>query len=50
MTLFLTVLLGICVLSHVWMMIKGHGNHEGHNGATTDDKPKNKHKHGGCCH
>ncbi len=50
MTTFLAVLLGICVLAHVWMMFKGHGNHGGHSNAPTENKPKNKHKHGGCCH
>ena len=37
------IILGVCVVPHIWMMLKGRGKHE--------DKDENdKSKHGGCCH
>ena len=60
------ILIGIFIVAHVWMMFRGHGNH---NNANTEDKANDastkqpetnlpaqagdedsKHKHGGCCH
>mgnify|MGYP003393103175 CR=1 FL=1 len=37
------IILGVCVVPHIWMMLKRRGKHE--------DKDENdKSKHGGCCH
>jgi len=54
------VLLGVCVVPHIWMMFKGHGGHGENNtedeinDASTKEletKDKNeKPKHSGCCH
>lgn len=57
------ILIGVCVVPHIWMMLKGHGGHGGHSDANTEDKmdetpakqmdtkdEENKHKHGGGCH
>ena len=46
------VMLGACVVPHIWMMLRGHGEHEDTN---TEDKTEtknenNKPKHGSCCH
>jgi len=43
---FWPILIGIFVVAHVWMMFKGHGEHEKMN----SDEEKTKHKPGGCCH
>ena len=45
MNLFLATLLGACILIHLVMMFKGHGEY-----SDTKTEKKNKHKHGGCCH
>ena len=53
------ILISICVMPHLWMMLKGHGGHSDDDtrekSNTTLEKPdikdkQNKHKHGGCCH
>lgn len=51
------ILIGVFVVAHVWMMIKGHGRHSSND---TEDKigdasakesgAKDEHKHHGCCH
>lgn len=51
------ILIGVFVIAHVWMMMRGHG---GHGGADTEDKiddasakqpgAKDEHKHSGSCH
>ena len=59
----LWIIVGICVVPHIWMMFKGHGGHEGHSDTDMGDKTNNtsakqsetkdgndKHKGGGCCH
>lgn len=48
------VIIGVCVVPHVWMMFKGHGghddSHESNTAAASEEKePKDKSKHG-CCH
>lgn len=50
------IIIGVCVVPHVWMMFKGHG----HGGTDTEDKiddasakqpgEKDEHKHNGSCH
>ena len=53
---FWLIMVGICVVPHVWMMFRGHGGHgnsDDKKSATDSDKQpeeKNEHKHGGCCH
>ncbi len=32
------IILGVCVVPHIWMMFKGHGGHEEHNDDKTEDK------------
>lgn len=54
------ILIGVFVVAHVWMMLKGHGGHSDNNTEDKNDdtsvKPSetkdenNKHKSGGCCH
>ncbi len=54
------IIIGVCVVPHIWMMLKGHGGHGGHGDADTDEKTnvgedsktitKDEHKKGGCCH
>ena len=42
------IVIGICVIPHIWMMFKGHG---GHNDNNPEDKSEDdKHRHGGSCH
>ncbi len=53
------VLIGVFVVAHVWMMFKGHGEHNDNNPEEKNDntslkqseiKDENKkHKSGGCC-
>ena len=53
--ILLPVILGACVLMHIWMMVRGgHGSHPSHDQEKQPlDKGKqekeDKHK-GGCCH
>lgn len=54
---FWLILTGICVVPHLWMMLKGHGGHSEHNDTDaseetdSEEQPKkDEHKHGGCCH
>lgn len=49
------IVIGVCVIPHIWMMFKGHGGCGGH--GDTDEKTdsaerpkKDEHTHGGCCH
>lgn len=51
------ILIGVFVITHVWMMFRGHGKH---GDADAEEKvddasakqlgAKDEHKHGGCCH
>ena len=42
------VMIGVCMVPHIWMMFKGHG---GHNDNNPEDKSEDdKHRHGGSCH
>jgi hypothetical protein len=54
------IMLGVCVVPHLWMMFKGHGGHGDNNtedkindASTKEPETKDgneKSKHGGCCH
>lgn len=59
------IVIGVCVVPHIWMMLKGHGGHgnsinlpaeaSAQAGDTSPKQPEtkdenDKHKHGGCCH
>lgn len=54
------IVVGVCVVPHIWMMFKGQGGHKdddmedkvGDTSAKHLDKKDedNKHKSGGCCH
>jgi len=54
------VMLGVCVVPHIWMMLRGHRGHSDNNmedkindASTKELKTKDgneKSKHGGCCH
>ncbi|MDO8522592.1 MAG: DUF2933 domain-containing protein [bacterium] len=49
------LIIGICVVPHIWMMFKGHGGHgdtdtEGKENAVEESKTKDEHKKSGCCH
>ena len=50
------ILIGIFVVAHVWMMLRGHGKHgdtdmeEKNDDASAKSGATNEHKHGGSCH
>ncbi|MEK9130791.1 MAG: hypothetical protein AAB429_01615 [Patescibacteria group bacterium] len=44
------VVIGVCVVPHVWMMIKGHGKHRDVDPQDKIEDEKPQHKSGGCCH
>ena len=49
------ILVGGCIIMHLWMMIKGHGKHHDVEKDEADadknkNEDKNKHQHGNCCH
>lgn len=51
------ILIGVCVVPHIWMMFKGHGGHGEHSDTDASEETdsegqpkKDEHKHGGCCH
>ncbi|MEK7665766.1 MAG: hypothetical protein AAB337_02730 [Patescibacteria group bacterium] len=56
-SILLPVLIGICVISHIWMMSRGHGSHGQNNvrdektqlNTDADKKGKDAGHHGGCC-
>ncbi|MDO8552287.1 MAG: hypothetical protein Q7S01_02015 [bacterium] len=47
------IILGVCVVPHVWMMWKGHGG-RGFDGnskaAASEQADTESHEKGGCCH
>lgn len=51
------MIVGICVIPHIWMMFRGHGGSaDPHTEKKTDVEPekqpdtKSEHKHDSCCH
>lgn len=47
------IIVGVCLVLHIWMMFKGHGGHNNTNAGeksdTTAEEKDNKHG-GSCCH
>ena len=41
------IVIGVCVVPHIWMMFKVPGEHKNDE---AKDKEDNEHKHGGCRH
>lgn len=49
-----SILIGVFVVAHVWMMFRGHGHtsteDKTDNASAKESAAKDEHKHSGCCH
>ena len=47
----LPILLGLCVVGHIWMMFRGHGHNGGHKDCEEmKESKKNNESNHSCCH